>query len=411
MPNHCTSGDRGARSGFVAYPASQELIVSGSHEDTKCNVGTVTVASEKEEKVTIVSGTYLFDFPYEPSLEDPVSTQGPDDDYHSESISSGRQTSDASSSGVVADASSQSSEVVPGVEMAPATDRVNNEGIRGGRNVMPDDCSSSEQGARSVFLAYRALHEEGLTVSESGGGDNGTKCDVETNSTIESGEGGKATIVSGTYVFDFPYKPSLEEVHMLPPLEGNDDRDFAQDPVVGRDVITGGVVVVIPQQCTDFRGPEEMNTTRGPFRPPVNESRQCAGRFGLNKAVYPSLGFQAGEGMLVIGGPYTRHDIFKPVPHDEPSPEPLENQPQPFPEETDSSQPLPPEPTSSQSQLPDVSPLQVQENNPSSLPPPRTFMEWQGLDPPGNYQEIMKWLHTGVSRGFHGPDVLGSPHG
>ena len=38
----------------------------------------------------------------------------------------------------VADASSQSSEVVPGVEMAPATDRVNNEGIKGGRVCLRD---------------------------------------------------------------------------------------------------------------------------------------------------------------------------------------------------------------------------------------------------------------------------------
>ena len=61
---------------------------------------------------------------------------------------------------------------------------------------MPDDCSSGGQDARSVFLAYHVLHEEGLTVSESGGGDNGTKCDVGTNSTVESGEGGKGWQIS-----------------------------------------------------------------------------------------------------------------------------------------------------------------------------------------------------------------------
>ena len=56
---------------------------------------------------------------------------------------------------------------------------------------MPDDCSSGEQGARSVFLAYPALHEEGLTVSGSSDEDEGTKCDVGTNATVESGEGEK----------------------------------------------------------------------------------------------------------------------------------------------------------------------------------------------------------------------------
>ena len=63
---------------------------------------------------------------------------------------------------------------------------------------------------------------------------------------------------------------------------------------------------MVPQQSTDFSGmtgPEETDTARGPFRPPakevvndslsscVNESQQSAGRFGLNNAVYPSLGF------------------------------------------------------------------------------------------------------------------------
>ena len=58
---------------------------------------------------------------------------------------------------------------------------------------MPDDCSSGEQGARSVFLAYPALHEEGPTVGGSGGGDNGTKCDVGTDATVESEKGGKGS--------------------------------------------------------------------------------------------------------------------------------------------------------------------------------------------------------------------------
>ena len=72
-------------------------------------------------------------------------------------------------------------------------------------------------------------------------------------------------------------------------------------------------MVVVSKQSTGFSGitgPEEMDTTRGPFRPPakevvndsslsmcVNESQQSAGRFGLNKAVYPSLGFLTGLGM------------------------------------------------------------------------------------------------------------------
>ncbi|CAI8038559.1 hypothetical protein GBAR_LOCUS21502 [Geodia barretti] len=103
------------------------------------------------------------------------------------------------------------------------------------------------------------------------------------------------------------------------------------------------------------------------------------------------------EGMLVVGGPYTRRDIFKPVPHDEPPPEPLENLPQPSPEETDSSQPLPPDPTPPQSQHPEVSPLQLQENYPPSPPPPpppllsseieekvsTPLKKRQYLDPPG----------------------------
>ena len=58
---------------------------------------------------------------------------------------------------------------------------------------MPNDCSSGGQGARSVFLAYPALHEEGLTASGSGGEDNGTKCDVGTNVTIESEKGEKGS--------------------------------------------------------------------------------------------------------------------------------------------------------------------------------------------------------------------------
>ena len=92
--------------------------------------------------------------------------------------------------------------------------------------MMPNDCSSGEQDARSVFFAYPALHEEALTVSESFEGDEETKCDVGTIATVESEEREKGwqisshgfvcytvftvTIVSGTYLFDFPYKPSLE---------------------------------------------------------------------------------------------------------------------------------------------------------------------------------------------------------
>ena len=64
-----------------------------------------------------------------------------------------------------------------------------------------------------------------------------------------------------------------------------------------------GGVVVVPQQSTDLSGitgPEATDTARGPpakevvngsLSSCVNESQQCAGRFGLNKAVYPSLGF------------------------------------------------------------------------------------------------------------------------
>ncbi|CAI8035406.1 hypothetical protein GBAR_LOCUS19876 [Geodia barretti] len=176
----------------------------------------------------------------------------------------------------VADASSQSTdfsgEMVPGVEKTVALDDVNNEdGSRGGKKMMPNDCSSGERGARSAFFAYPALHEEALTVSESCEEDEDTKCDVGTIATVESEEREKVTIVSGTNLFDFPYKPSL------------------------------------------------------------------------------------GEQL---------------VPHDEPPPEPEENQPQPSPEETDSSQPLPPDPTPPQSQVPEVSPLQLQENNPPTPPPP-----------------------------------------
>ncbi|CAI8038555.1 hypothetical protein GBAR_LOCUS21499 [Geodia barretti] len=252
---------------------------------------------------------------------------------------------------------------------------------------------------------------------------------------------------------------------MLPPWVGTDDPDFVQYPVgtqgsdddyhsesissgrqisaatldtvkdVGRDFIPGGGVVVVPQQSTGFSGftgPEEMDTTRSSFRQPakevvndslslcVSESRQRAGRFGHNNAVYPSLGLLTGAGMLVVGGPYTRRDIFKTVAL-EPSPEPVENLPQPFPEETDSSKPLPPDPTPPQSQHPEVSPLQLQGNyTPTPPPPPPPLLsseieekvstplkKRQYLDPPGNYQEkILKWLHTGVSRGFHGPDLL-----
>ena len=69
--------------------------------------------------------------------------------------------------------------------------------------------------------------------------------------------------------------------------------------------------MVVPQQSTGFSGftgPEEMDTARSPFRQHakgvvndsltscVNESQQSAGRFGHNKAVYPSLCFPAGLG-------------------------------------------------------------------------------------------------------------------
>ena len=55
---------------------------------------------------------------------------------------------------------------------------------------MPNDCSSG-QGARSVFLPYPALHEEGPTISGSSDEDEDTKCDVGTDATVESGEGEK----------------------------------------------------------------------------------------------------------------------------------------------------------------------------------------------------------------------------
>ena len=54
--------------------------------------------------------------------------------------------------------------------------------------MMPNDCSSSEQGARSAFFAYPALHEEGPTVSESHEGNEDTKCDVGTDATVKSEE-------------------------------------------------------------------------------------------------------------------------------------------------------------------------------------------------------------------------------
>ena len=54
--------------------------------------------------------------------------------------------------------------------------------------MMPDDCSSSEQGARSAFFAYPALHEEAPTVSESCDEDEDTMCDVGTNATVQSEE-------------------------------------------------------------------------------------------------------------------------------------------------------------------------------------------------------------------------------
>ena len=66
-----------------------------------------------------------------------------------------------------------------------------------------------------------------------------------------------------------------------------------------------GNVEVVPQQCTDFSGitgPEEADTTRGPFRQRdrevvddsmhINEGQQCAERF----AVFPSLTLRAGVG-------------------------------------------------------------------------------------------------------------------
>ena len=69
--------------------------------------------------------------------------------------------------------------------------------------------------------------------------------------------------------------------------------------------------MVVPLECILFSGmagPEEMNTARGPFKQPakgvvngslslcVNKSQQSVGRFGHNKAVYPSLGFPTGLG-------------------------------------------------------------------------------------------------------------------
>ena len=59
--------------------------------------------------------------------------------------------------------------------------------------MMPDDCSSSEQGARSAFFAYPALHEEAPTVSESCEEDEDTKCDVLTNPTVQSEKGEKGS--------------------------------------------------------------------------------------------------------------------------------------------------------------------------------------------------------------------------
>ena len=62
---------------------------------------------------------------------------------------------------------------------------------------------------------------------------------------------------------------------------------------------------MVSQCFSGFTGPEEMSPTGGPFRQPakevvngslsmyVNGSQQSAGRFGHNKAVYPSLGFPA----------------------------------------------------------------------------------------------------------------------
>ena len=69
--------------------------------------------------------------------------------------------------------------------------------------------------------------------------------------------------------------------------------------------------MVVPQQCTGFSGftgPEETDTARSPFRFSeevvndslsmcVSESQQSAGRFGLNKVVYPSqLNLKTGGG-------------------------------------------------------------------------------------------------------------------
>ena len=56
---------------------------------------------------------------------------------------------------------------------------------------MPNDRSSGERGARSVFLTYPALHEEGPTVSESCEEDEDTMCDVGTIATVESEDGKK----------------------------------------------------------------------------------------------------------------------------------------------------------------------------------------------------------------------------
>ena len=68
--------------------------------------------------------------------------------------------------------------------------------------------------------------------------------------------------------------------------------------------------MVAQQQSTDFSGntgPEEADTTRGPFRQRakvvddslsmhINESHQCAERF----AVFPSLTVRAGVGMHIF---------------------------------------------------------------------------------------------------------------
>ena len=65
---------------------------------------------------------------------------------------------------------------------------------------------------------------------------------------------------------------------------------------------------MVPPGFSGFTGPEETDTTRGPFRQPakgvvndslslcVSESQQSAGRFGHNKAVYLSFSFPAGQG-------------------------------------------------------------------------------------------------------------------